>query len=250
MITPVRLPANDIHQEPEIALVQGCGEGLAVLAEHPLFMGLGEDVLAVLANAVPTLHAADGDWLFREGGPARHCLLVMAGQVEVLRISEDGQERICSLFERGQLVAEAALFMPHGRYPMSARARGEVQAVRLPRAGVRAACAQHPVLAMRFLDWLGCRIYQRTNEIDWLTGTSAAQRLAAHLLSLQTAGGRVRIPVSRQQLAGKLGIRPETLSRMLSDWQRQGHLEGRGRELVLFDAAFFLALSGGARRLF
>ena len=227
--------------------------GRVLLPVHPLFCELDGGVPASLLAGLEPVGYADGAWLFREGAQARYCLLMIHGRVEVLRMGSDGEERVYSLFGRGQLVAEAAMFMAHGRYPMSARAQGKVVVARLERQTLRDACLSQPSLAMRMLDWLGGRIYQRTNEVDWLIGSTAPQRFAAYLLSLQHDGGaqpRVVIPLSRQQLAGSLGLRPETLSRLLSEWQRQGYLEGRGREWELHDPAFFRALASGARRPF
>ena len=121
---------------------------------------------------------------------------------------------------------------------------------RLRRQALREACQVHPALAIKVLDWLGNRIYQRNNEVDWLTSSSAPQRLGSYLLSLPSSGGCIRLPLTQQQLAGRLGIRPETLSRLFSEWQRRGYLSGRQRNWVLTDQVFLHALSRGAQRPF
>ena len=67
------------------------------------------------------------------GDAARHWFLVVQGHVEVVRFGCDGDERVFHRFGPGQCVAEAAMFMAHGRYPMQARSVGTTAAWRLGR---------------------------------------------------------------------------------------------------------------------
>ena len=248
MFVPTASATNDINQ----AAPNGPPAAADALRGHPLFRELRPDTGRYLLEAAAPLRLAAGQWLFREGDAARHCLLVLAGRVEVLRMGRDGEERVYSLYGPGQLVAEAAMFMPHGCYPMGARAQAPLLALRLPRQALRQACNADAGLALRMLEWLGERVYQRTNEIDWLTGSSAAQRLAAYLLSLRRPGEprRVRLPLQLRQVAARLGVRPETLSRLLSDWQRAGHLRGQQRDWEILDPEHLADLASASRRSF
>lgn len=249
MIASVTPHTNDEHQFTRP--MAGQTELRALLTAHPLFRG-SDRLLASLLPRFETRRSQHGSWLFREGEPARHCLLVLHGCVEVLRLGWDGQERIYQLCRRGDLAAEASLFMAHGRYSMCARARDDVRCAWLPRHCLREACQFNPELAMRMLDWMGSRVHQRTNELDWLAGSSAAQRLAAYLLSLCEPGATpaIQLPLSQRQLAGRLGVRPETLNRLFADWQRQGKISGRQRDWQVRDLGALRELARGAERAF
>lgn len=248
MIASVSPYTNDEYQSAPQVVVQSELSGL--VQAHPLFQDMSERTLASLLSQVELRCNRHGSWLFREGEPARHCLLVMHGCVEMLRQGWDGQERVYQLGGRGDLLAEISVFMTHERYSMSARARDDVRCAWLPRHRVRDACERCPALAMRMLDWMGGRVFQRTNELDWLAGTTAAQRLAAYLLSLSTDAGHtsIQLPMSQRQLAGTLGVRPETLNRLLADWQRHGKISGRQRDWQLHDLDALRQLSRGAER--
>jgi len=250
MIASVCPVTNDEHQCARPASAQS--ELSALMSAHPLFQDASEPALAAVVPQFDLRRHRHGAWLFREGDPARHCLLVVHGCVEVLRQGWDGQERVYQLCTRGELAAEMSVFMPHGRYSMCARARDDVRCAWLPRQCLREACLRHPALAMRMLDWMGMRIYQRTNELDWLAGSSAAQRLAAYLLSLcpDLAHPLVHLPTSQRQLAGKLGVRPETLNRLFAEWQRHGKISGRQRDWQLCDLSALRGLACGAERSF
>lgn len=222
-----------------------------LLAATRLLAGLPREVLAELAGDAVRRRHAGGDTLFYEGDEARHCLLVAQGAVEMLRYDAAGDERMLHRFEAGQLVAEAAMFMPHGLYPMTARAHGDTEVWRIPRRAVRGTCERHPALALRLLESLSLRLYQRVNQVDWLTSSNAPQRLAAYLVAQAgRQGPQIELPTSQRHLAAHLGIRAETLNRMLAEWQGKGWIRGERRRWQLLDIAPLRALAAPATRAF
>ncbi|WP_220815749.1 Crp/Fnr family transcriptional regulator [Pseudomonas paralcaligenes] len=228
-----------------------CGECRQLLSSVPLFADLPAELMAALTASATCLRAEAGELLFREGEAAEHFLLVRQGCVEMMRFTSEGEERVFHLFRDGQLIAEAAMFMPHGRYPMNARAQCDSAFYRLGRAALRKACESHPPLAMRMLESLSLRLYRQVNEVDWLTASSASQRLAAYLLGLhRRQGDNLSLPISQRQLATHLGIRPESLSRLLSDWQQAGRVRGRLRQWVVCDLPYLQQLASAATRTF
>jgi CRP/FNR family transcriptional regulator len=75
---------------------------------------------------------------------------------------------------------------------------------------------------------------------------SAAQRVAGLLLDLQRrcrAGSRMRLPVSRRDMAAYLDLTLATVSRVLSQMQARGLVWRRGRQLELRDPAALAALA-------
>lgn len=232
--------------------VSDCGESAVdLLACHPLLMGLTRAPLAELCEQAVLQHWPAGSTLFHEGDAAAHCLLVASGRVQVLRYGVEGHERVAHCFERGQLVAEAAMFMPHGRYPMTARAPAASRVWRFGRARVREACERHPALALRLLESFSQRLYRRINELEWLSSSNAQQRLAVYLLSLAAQqGDLLELPTSQRQLAAHLGVRAETLSRMLADWQQRGWISGERRRWQLCSSTLLRQMAGGSVRPF
>lgn len=238
-MTFVKPPSADapLPQCPNAAKVR------TLLAACPALQGLPPAALADLArHATPRRHAAC-ETLFHEGDPASHCLLVELGCVELLRYDAAGEERMLERFGAGALVAAAAMFLPHGRHPMTARAHTGTRVWRIPRQALHTACACHPALALCLLQALSQCLCRRENEIDWLTRSNAQQRLAGYVLALAGPGGtHVELPTSQRHLAARLGVRAETLSRLLAQWQASGWIQGTRRDWRLNDA-------GALRRL-
>lgn len=209
----------------------------ARLRRLALFTDTPDDVLGDLAADAFEARRAAGEYFFQEGDRARHYLLMTQGRVDMVRAGLQGQERVARSFEPGELVAEAAMFMAHGRYPMSARAAGAAAAWCLGREPLRAACLRHPPLALRLLESLSGRLYRTVNEVSAFALAAAPQRLAAYLVEQCDAQAslRLELPLPTHQVAGHLGIRPETLSRLFAQWVQEGYVAGRGRSWELRD---------------
>ncbi|MEN7530259.1 MULTISPECIES: Crp/Fnr family transcriptional regulator [unclassified Cupriavidus] len=199
-----------------------------MLASHPLWSQT-IPIEPLLADASITA-LQKGDCVFRQGQRADYWYLVMCGRIDTLRIGIDGEDRILHHALPGQWLAPIVMFMPHRTYPVEARAAEDSTLCRFGRDNLHQTCLDHPQLALCMLALAADVLHQRIDDVDTLASTSAAQRLAAYLLKLANKTGmRVEFPLSQRQLAAKLGIRAETLNRLLADWQKLGYLEGRGR---------------------
>ena len=216
---------------------------IALLDRHPLFSGLPQPVLMQLAENAwhQTLDA--GESVFHEGDPATHYLLVESGQLEMVRFSQEGDEHVFQSFGPNSLVAEAAMFMQHGS--------GSVGIWRLSGISLRATCEAHPPLATRMLQRFSQRLYHRVNEVEWLTSSTAQQRLAAYFVALRKQqGDELNFPQSQRHVAAQLGIRPETLNRLLADWQQRGWIAGSRRKWTLSEPEPLVRMAEGRVRPF
>ena len=223
----------------------------SILAAHPLFQNLPAAVLQAMCQQADLHSFHPGEVVFHEGDAARHWFLVVQGHVEVVRFGCDGDERVFHRFGPGQCVAEAAMFMAHGRYPMQARSVGTTAAWRLCRCALQRACETHSALGLCLLQDLSRRLYHYINEVEWLTVSSAPQRLAACLLRLSAdQGTRLELPGTQRQVAAHLGIRAETLSRLLSDWQSRRWVQGERRHWTVLNPAALENLTGALARAF
>lgn len=227
----------------------GPGGHAALLRGHPLFRGLPADDLDRLAASCVRLDAAAGQILFHEGDPVRHVPLLESGRVRVSRHDDEGGEKVFGQFAPGEFIALAAAFMSQGRFPMTARALADSRTILVPANGLRALCRAHPDLAMRLLTRFAERLHEAVERVDRMTARSASERLADDLLRLSdAAGGMILVPpLARAQWAATLGMRYETLSRILSGWKRQGIVATEKGALEIKDFARLRELAGPER---
>jgi CRP-like cAMP-binding protein len=225
---------------------------LAWLGRVSLFKDVGEEPLSLLAKASKTLTLPCGRQVFASGEDAQNFYAIVAGEVQLYRLTLQGEEKLFQILGEGSLLAEAAMFLEPPRYPLTARISREVRLLSFPRHSLLELCDRSPRVMRRLLEALSQRLYQAVDRIEHLSLNNAAQRLVAYMLDLSPHRAEnlidspvnILLPVPISVLAGQLAMTPETLSRQLQRFRRVGLLSGRGRELVLQDITALCNLVG------
>jgi len=211
---------------------------LQVLAQMPYFRPLPRPLLERLAAGCARVELRRGETLFLQGAPARAFYVVETGTVRVFRSTPDGQEQVIHHVRPGQSFAEAAVFN-FGRYPVHAQARSTpTVVVAIPGEHFLALLGEDPRMGAAMIGALCQRLRELVDRVEELGAVDGPTRLARYLLRLPAqalAGGgfAVRLPVAKKDLAAELSLRPETLSRLLGRWRRDGVIRGTGATLIL-----------------
>jgi CRP-like cAMP-binding protein len=188
----------------------------------------------------------EGERLFDFGQPATQFFYVESGQVKLFRNSADGAEKVIEVIHPGETFAEAVMFMRRSGYPVSAEGitAGAVWGfdsatmLDLLRASVDS-CFQ-------LMGNLSLRLRHHVDEIERLTLHNATFRLVAFLLRQVPEGtgqgAEVHLSIPKNVLASRLGIQPETFSRLLARLAGDGLVRVHRNDIVLEDVAGLRAL--------
>ena len=105
----------------------------------------------------------DGQNIVRQGDPGDGMYVILAGEVEVVRLGPGGETLLTTL-KAGDLFGEMALF---GKDPRSAtvRAKGEVRVLSVDRRGFMKRVHQDPSLAFDILRRMSERIHSLDEEV-------------------------------------------------------------------------------------
>lgn len=90
------------------------------LARTPIFAGLPERVIGLIAASVQTVELAAGELLLREGEPARSMFVVRDGEIEIFKHGKAGAEQRLAILTQGDCLGEMSLI---DIQPRSATAR-------------------------------------------------------------------------------------------------------------------------------
>lgn len=208
------------------------------LGQHPWFRHLPRQALDTLSGASRMMVFSADDELFAQGQPCQDCLLVCTGEVQGLRYTESGEEKIFGTVRPGAFVGLPSLFAQPAQHWHTIRAHSNGTGCLVGGQALRSVCVAHPELALRIIEQNARLLYHHTEQIDWLTSSTAEQRLADYILRFGNIDscGLTRLPLSWSQIATKLGMRAETLSRMLAKWRRQGLIQHKRSLLHVLDA--------------
>jgi CRP-like cAMP-binding protein len=190
-----------------------------------------------VSHAAP-VHLAPGQLLFSQGDSANAFYWVAEGVMRLFRASPQGDEKVIELVGANRLFAEAALFMG-GQYPVNATAQTPVRLVAIDGREFKAWLAQDASRCFRLMAGMSARMHKLINEIDRLTLMKGADRLLQYLLDHsdpdETGRQKVELEAPKQIIASRIGVKPETLSRLLHKLSDQGCIEIQGQTLYMSD---------------
>jgi CRP/FNR family nitrogen fixation transcriptional regulator len=189
------------------------------------------------AADAPPLHFAAETEIYAEGDAARLFYKVVSGVVRTCTFLSDGRRQIISFHGIGEVFGVES--GPMHRFSAEAVTACGVVAYR--RAGLEALAASDHHLAGQLFSY-AMRCAERAQGHALVLGRRcAAHKLAAFLLELQGDGpedGIIDLPMTRLDIGDYLGLTIETVSRTISQFERDGVIKLLStRRLRLIDIA-------------
>lgn len=181
-----------------------------------------------------------GEIIFQQGAHASRFFIVCEGVVQLFRTSPMGDKKVIEIVKAGDSFAEAVFFMG-SNYPVHAMAVDHSKLAGIAFQDFNTCLINDSNVAFRMMGGMSRRIHGLVNEIDRLSLGTACQRLAFYLLEqAQTGqsgdGSSIRLNAPKHVIASRIGVKPETLSRILSRLKDEGIVEESGHMLTVLDA--------------
>lgn len=218
-------------------------ETLAVLRRTEAFSSAGEPALEELRRGARRLDVRGGRSIRGAGQAADSVEIVISGLIKRTSFSLAGCERVVELLGRGELIGLAEAF---ARQPgwTELVAVDDCVLLSIDAAAVRGAVTVEPRLALCLLESLAHRQAEVEGELVARDTGSAVQRVLAYLVRLSglrslpaTGVTQIELPARKQLIAARVGLTPESLSRVLRELTDAGLAACDGRTLSLDNAA-------------
>ncbi|MGL4408550.1 MAG: Crp/Fnr family transcriptional regulator [Zoogloea sp.] len=202
-----------------------------ILNQVGLFRDLPQEVREILARATQVLSLAKGQAF--QGSGVGH---VMSGHLKQAITTPDGSEKVIDILGPHRQFGLAELFGRAG-HACAVVAVTPVVLLQIGREAVLQALEICPELPRRMLGEMARRQFSIEHEMAADGCQSGASRVEEYLLSLAepTRDGRalVDLPFPKLVMAARLGLTPETLSRIFREMSEAGLIEVRGRQVWL-----------------
>ena len=204
------------------------------------FTALDPRQLRLIVSGSREVRLDPGERLFDHGQPARWFFHLRSGQLKLFRSSPSGSEKIIEIIQPGETFAQAVMFMdPADGYPVSAEAIDPSVLLGFDNETMRAVLHESVDTCFRMLASLSRRLRQQVDEIEKLTLHPAVSRLAGYLVEQLPQGvhvsAGVHLSAPKNIIASRLGIQPETLSRIAARLMKDGLIRVQGQDIVLLD---------------
>jgi len=202
------------------------------IRQSAFFKGLSSEHYRELASIVGVEHLKKRDYLFHEGEHGSKMFLLMNGNIQLHKNTEDGREVVIRIVKAGGVFAEAILFEQE-RYPVSARAMVSSDVLFFPRERIHRLLDQED-FRNGFVAMLIARQRYLTERIQELTTRDVEERFFNFLQSQYGSKPSFYIPLSKKDVAAAIGTTPESLSRLIFRLSEEKVLEWQGHEIRMW----------------
>ena len=190
----------------------------------------------------PVVRCSPGYMIYLQGTNPTCFYFLKEGRVKSFMQSEDGAERVLTVYESGSLLGEAAFFDGLPRMS-SAIALSPCHLVPIDRELVSQQFAANPALAMSMIEYLARKVRMLSDHLDHMAFRPAKWRLAEHILSLSPAGDFVKC--NQEEIASAISTSRVTVSRILNELAREGLVELGYQKVKILDRDRLLKICSG-----
>ena len=214
--------------------------------QHPLFSQIDDAAMERIFAGTSAVDYAKGQAIFHRGDPADVFYFVADGWVKVYRSTAEGDEAIVHIFSAGDTIAEAVAFAGKN-YPVSAQAVENSRVVPILTKRVVAELSHSPELALSIMGSLSQQLHSMVVEIEQLKTRTATQRVCDFFIrrcAVEEGPAVISLPYDKVIIASRLGMKPESLSRILNRLRKVGVRTENGR-VAVSDVAALIRFSEG-----
>jgi CRP-like cAMP-binding protein len=175
-----------------------------------------------------------GETIFLQEEEAKAVHVVLAGWVKLFRMSPTGAEAVVSVFTRGESFGEAVA-LRNVPYPVSAEAVSACEIMHIPSPVLLSLMKEDPEIGVSILASTFTHLHALVAQLEQLKAQTGAQRVAEFLLGLcdtEADACDVELPYDKMLIAGRLGMKPESLSRAFSRLKTVGVKINRNHAVI------------------
>ncbi|KAA3650884.1 Crp/Fnr family transcriptional regulator [Denitromonas sp.] len=213
-----------------------------LLSRMPLFSALSADDLQQVADATREKRIQKGEMLFQRGDQPKGFYYVIFGQIKLAFSSPNGNEKVVEILGPHQSFGEAVMFMDR-QYPVFAESLADTLLLHITRDAVFNLIDQDAGFARRMLAGMAIRLHSMVRDVESYSLRSSTQRVIGYLLqqvpdapcqgTQQGTQADVDLPTSKQIIASRLNLTPETLSRIFHELSSAGLITVQGKHISL-----------------
>jgi CRP/FNR family transcriptional regulator, nitrogen oxide reductase regulator len=180
----------------------------------------------------------EGGFFFFQGDPAEYAYILTSGRAKLLQTNPAGQQVNLRTINEWQLFGALGAVRENATYPASAQAIEQSTALAINSDYLHEMMQTRPYLSFDLMRLMTGYIQEMQERYRELATEKVERRIARALLRLtaqmgvKTSDGAIELAFTRQEFAEISGTTLYTVSRVLSEWERQGLVEA-GRERVM-----------------
>jgi CRP-like cAMP-binding protein len=207
------------------------------LRKVSVFQNATDEDLKLIAGHGIERSIEEGEFFFFQGDPADYLYVLISGRAKLMQTNPAGQQVNLRTISEWQMFGALGAVREGATYPATAQALENSTALALKSDYLHELMQTRPYLSFDLMKLMTGYIQEMQERYRELATEKVERRIARSLLRLAAQMGTkneggIELTFTRQDLAEMSGTTLYTVSRILSDWERQGLVEA-GRERVL-----------------
>ncbi|WP_438465228.1 fumarate/nitrate reduction transcriptional regulator Fnr [Marinomonas sp. PE14-40] len=181
-----------------------------------------------------------GDILFRQGDEFESVYAVRTGTLKTFNITNSGEEQITGFYCPSELLGLSGI--DKNIYPVSAKALETTTVCEIPFSHLEQLSEQIPTLKHQLFKVMSRKICDDQQMMVLLGKKNADEKVASLLLNLSArfkkrgySATSFRLAMSRGEIGNYLGLAVETVSRVITRFQKNGMIQVDGKEISIID---------------
>ena len=181
------------------------------------------------------------DTIFTPGDPDDQLYFLLSGTVRLYKIYGDYKEATTALLKAGGIFGKLSLV--EGRWQdVFAEAVTEAKVASIRKEAIERTIKSRPDFALRLFSSFSERLRQSDEVIESLLHREVSTRLATLLINLADrfggengSGIMLDVRLTHQELANMIASTREAVSKVMSEFQRDGYIEVKNRKVIILD---------------
>lgn len=178
-------------------------------------------------------------YLFHQGDSSTHFYVLVEGKIKLTQLTEDGQQIILRYVSPGEAFAVIAVLSKIS-YPVTAQAIDRITLMSWDHETMLNLMERYPRLAINSINILAYRIQEFQDRLREMATERVERRIARTLLRLASQTGKkmeegvlIDLSLTRQDLAEMTGTTLYTVSRILSQWEKDGLVRSQREQVMI-----------------
>lgn len=196
-----------------------------------------DDLRLILQNSI-TRSVEEGGFFFFQGDSAEYLYVLASGQVKLMQANPNGQQVNLRTIYPWQMFGALGAVRAEASYPASAQTLEDSTALAINSKFLHSMLETRPYLSFDLMTLMTSYIQEMQARYRELATERVEQRVANALIRLAGQAGirsekdaAIELSFSRQDVAEMTGSTLFTVSRLFSEWERQGIIK-TGRERI------------------
>jgi CRP-like cAMP-binding protein len=218
---------SDVHSLANQSLDSDIEHSINTIRTLPLFRGLYDATLRNVLKGSRLLNLDKNTSFLSQGENNQRFYILIDGWAKTSKSTADGQETLIQIIGKKECLVDT-IFTNQSPSPLNAKTITKCKILSLSISVLRDHASRNHELAHNLLATTTQRLHKLINQYEQVTLRTAYQRVGWFLINLYLefglAGEPLKLPYDKALIAALLNIKPETFSRVLQNFRKQGFI--------------------------